>query len=318
MSGFSDTARPDLVDFGRVAVVMGGWAAEREVSLMSGRQVLDALLASGVDATALDAERDVVAVLQRDGYDRAFLILHGRGGEDGLVQGALELAGIPYTGTGVLGSALAMDKFRSKELCSYHGVPTATAERLGSVAEVEAAVARIGLPAVIKPVAEGSSIGVSMVQGTQQLAPAFDTARQHGDVMIEQYLAGSEVTCAVLHERCLPLVSIRAPGEFYDYDAKYIDDDTEYSCPAPLDAALTERIQQLALQVFAILACRGWARIDFMLDAAGEPQFMECNTAPGMTSHSLVPVAAGAAGIDFPTLCLEILSTSMTTGERAA
>ena len=216
----------------------------------------------------------------------------------------------------MLGSALAMDKFRSKELCSHHGVPTASAERIGSMTDTEAAAARIGLPVVIKPICEGSSIGVTLVQGTQQLSHAFDAARQYGEVMIEQCLAGSEITCAVLHGRCLPLVCIRAAGEFYDYDAKYIDDDTEYTCPALLSAALTERIQQLALQAFEVLACRGWARIDFMLDADGEPQFMECNTAPGMTSHSLVPIAAGAAGIDFPTLCLEILSTSMTTGVR--
>lgn len=304
--------------FGKVAVVMGGWSAERDVSLMSGQQVFEALVSQGVDAHAMDAGRDVASVLVSGGFNRAFLILHGRGGEDGHVQGALELAGVPYTGSGVLGSALAMDKFRSKTVCRDIGVPTADARMVSSLKQAQEAANEIGLPVVIKPTLEGSSIGVSMVNGTQSIAPAYADAEKHGPVMVERRLMGREVTAAILGEQCLPLVSMKGAGEFYDYEAKYFADDTEYQCPADLDAKLTSQIQQYALQVFKALDCSGWGRVDFMLDEENNPYFIECNTAPGMTSHSLLPMAAKQSGISYEALCMKILFETLTAEELAA
>lgn len=304
--------------FGKVAVVMGGWSAEREVSLMSGQQVFEALVSAGVDAHAMDAGRDVASVLVSGGFNRAFLILHGRGGEDGHVQGALELAGVPYTGSGVLGSALAMDKFRSKTICRENGVPTADAHLVNNLKDAQAAAASIGLPVVIKPTLEGSSIGVSMVNGTQSIAPAYAEAAQHGPVMVERRLMGREITAAILGDQCLPLVSMKGSGEFYDYEAKYIADDTEYQCPAKLDAQLTEQIQEYALQAFKALNCSGWGRVDFMLDENDKPYFVECNTAPGMTSHSLLPIAAEQSGISYENLCIQILVDTLSAEELAA
>jgi D-alanine-D-alanine ligase len=310
-----DTTSPTA--FGKVAVVMGGWSAERDVSLMSGQQVLDALVGSGVDAHAVDAGRDVGEVLARGGFDRAFLILHGRGGEDGTVQAALELAGIPYTGSGVLGSALAMDKARAKQLCRVAGIPTPIAERTQVFSEAQAAHQRIAGPVVVKPVSEGSSIGVSLVHDAADLESAWTEAHRYGDVLVEAFMPGAEVTAAVLEVsghglRSLPLVTMQAAGGFYDYDAKYLLDDTEYQCPANIPDDVAERLSAYALQAFQALGCRGWGRVDFMLDAAGEPQFIECNTAPGMTSHSLMPMAAAEAGIDFASLCLAILASSVS------
>ncbi len=304
--------------FGKVAVVMGGWSAEREVSLMSGQQIFEALSSAGVDAHAVDAGRDIATVLTRGGFDRAFLILHGRGGEDGTVQGALELAGLPYTGTGVLGSALCMDKWRSKALVSLHGVATPQAKRVQTLQEAEQAAQDIGYPVVVKPTLEGSSIGVTMVNYSQQIASAFDEARRYGPVLVEQRMTGREVTAAIVGRTALPLVSMQGADEFYDYKAKYLSDDTQYQCPVDLPDSLTEIIQQRALAAFDALGCRAWARVDFMLDADGQPQFIECNTAPGMTSHSLVPIAAAQAGVEFDTLCLQILSDTLSLAELAA
>lgn len=304
--------------FGKVAVVMGGWSAEREVSLMSGAQVLAALQAKGVDAHAVDAGRDIANVLVKEKFDRAFLIIHGRGGEDGTVQGALELAGVPYTGSGVLGSALSMDKFRSKEIIKQHEIPTADARRISSLNDAEQVVSELGLPVVVKPIFEGSSIGVSIVHGVQALKPAVNDALQYGDVMIEKFMSGAEVTAAILDDKALPLISMKATGEFYDYDAKYHAEDTSYICPAPLSAELTNEIQSMALRSFSALGCRGWGRVDFILDADGQPKFMECNTAPGMTSHSLVPMAANEVGINFEQLCVSILEQSLSSSEMAA
>lgn len=304
--------------FGKVAVVMGGWSAERDVSLMSGQQVFEALVSQGVDAHAMDAGRDVASVLVSGGFNRAFLILHGRGGEDGHVQGALELAGVPYTGSGVLGSALAMDKFRSKTICRDIGVPTAEAHMVSSLKEAQSAADDIGLPVVIKPTLEGSSIGVSMVNGSQSIAPAYTEAEKYGPVMVERRLMGREITAAILGDQCLPLVSMKASGEFYDYEAKYFADDTEYQCPADLDAALTSQIQQYAMQAFKALDCSGWGRVDFMLDEDNNPYFVECNTAPGMTSHSLLPIAAEQSGMSYETLCMKILVDTLTAEELAA
>lgn len=304
--------------FGKVAVVMGGWSAERDVSLMSGQQVFEALVSQGIDAHAMDAGRDVASVLVSGGFNRAFLILHGRGGEDGHVQGALELAGVPYTGSGVLGSALAMDKFRSKTVCRDIGVPTADARMVSSLKQAQTAANEIGLPVVIKPTLEGSSIGVSMVNGTQSIAAAYADAEKHGPVMVERRLMGREVTAAILGDQCLPLVSMKGAGEFYDYEAKYFADDTEYQCPADLDAKLSTQIQQYAIQAFKALDCSGWGRVDFMLDEDDNPYFVECNTAPGMTSHSLLPMAAKQSGISYEALCMKILFETLTAEELAA
>ena len=304
--------------FGRVAVVMGGWSAEREVSLMSGRQVLGALLAAGVDAHALDADRDIVRTLADGGFARAFLILHGRGGEDGTVQGALDLAGLPYTGSGVLGSALAMDKWRARSLCALAGVPIAEARLVETLDEAWAAARELGTPLVAKPVSEGSSIGVSTVDSENALPAAFEAARRHGPVLLERRLPGREVTVGILGELALPPVALRAAGEFYDYHAKYVAEDTEYVCPADLPAPLLERLGALALEAFETLGCRGWGRVDFILDADGEPRFIECNTAPGMTAHSLVPIAARAIGLDLAALCVEILAATLTAPSAAA
>jgi len=313
-----DSAQLSPSRFGKVAVVMGGWSAERDVSLMSGQQVFEALVSQGVDAHAVDAGRDVASVLVSGGFNRAFLILHGRGGEDGHVQGALELAGVPYTGSGVLGSALAMDKFRSKTVCRDIGVPTADARVVNSLKEAQSVAVDIGLPVVIKPTLEGSSIGVSMVNGTQSIAPAYADAAKHGPVMVERRLMGREITAAILGDQCLPLVSMKGSGEFYDYEAKYFADDTEYECPANLDATLSSQIQQYAMQAFKALDCSGWGRVDFMLDEDNNPYFIECNTAPGMTSHSLLPIAAKQSGMSYETLCMKILIDTLTAEELAA
>lgn len=301
--------------FGKVAVVMGGWSAEREVSLMSGQQVFDSLTSAGVDAHAVDAGQDIASVLTAGGFDRAFLILHGRGGEDGRVQAALDLAGIPYTGSGVLGSALCMDKWRAKSLVSLHGVATPKAQLVYTENEATDAVASIGLPVAVKPVNEGSSIGVTMVHSQNQVASAFLEARRYGPVLIEQFMSGREVTAAIVGDTNLPLVSMQATGEFYDYHAKYVADDTHYQCPVDLPDSVVECIQAMAMQAYKCLDCRGWGRVDFMLDETGSPQFIECNTAPGMTSHSLVPIAARQAGIGFESLCLIILSDTLPIEE---
>ncbi|MFK8080858.1 MAG: D-alanine--D-alanine ligase [Granulosicoccus sp.] len=299
--------------FGKVAVVMGGWSAEREVSLMSGQQVFESLSGAGVDAHPVDAGRDIATVLRQGGFDRAFLILHGRGGEDGQVQAALELAGIPYTGTGVLGSALCMDKWRAKALVSMQGVATPQARRVADIDEAIAAVEELGLPVVIKPTNEGSSIGVSVIRNKEALAEGFAEARRYGSVLIEQFMSGVEIAATVLCDKALPLVTTQAAGGFYDYNAKYVADDTEYVCPAVLPEQVTRQIQTMAIRVFETLDCRTWARIDFMLDANGKPQFIECNTIPGMTSHSLVPIAAIESGCSIETLCLRVLVDTLAT-----
>lgn len=297
--------------FGKVAVVMGGWSAEREVSLMSGQQIFDALSRAGVDAHPVDAGRDIASVLSAGGFDRAFLILHGRGGEDGLVQAALELAGIPYTGTGVLGSALCMDKWRAKALVSLQGVATPAAQLAEELSDALSIVSSMGLPVVIKPTSEGSSVGVSIVSDNTQIASAFELASEFGEVLIEKFMSGSEVTAGIIDGQVLPLVSMRAANGFYDYHAKYIAEDTEYVCPALLDKKTTIDIQVMALKAYKALGCSGWARVDFMLDEQGAAHFIECNTAPGMTSHSLVPLAAKESGLDFGALCMQILASTL-------
>ena len=297
--------------FGKVAVVMGGWSAEREVSLMSGQEIFDSLSRAGVDAHPVDAGRDIASVLLSGGFDRAFLILHGRGGEDGHVQAALELAGIPYTGTGVLGSALCMDKWRAKSFVSLQGIATPEAKLVTTVEQAVDAVKEFGLPVVIKPTNEGSSIGVSVVTSQNAVGEAFEEAHRYGPALIERFMSGAEVTATILEDVVLPLVSMKAAGEFYDYHAKYLAEDTEYVCPAVLDDKVTQDIQAMAMAAFTALDCRGWGRVDFMLDEHGEPHFIECNTSPGMTSHSLVPIAAREAGLSFDALCLQILAGTL-------
>jgi D-alanine-D-alanine ligase len=304
--------------FGRVAVLMGGTSAEREVSLMSGEAVTAALRARGVDATPVDVGRDLPRVLASNNFDRAWIALHGRGGEDGTVQGLLDFLGLPYTGSGVLGSAISMDKLRSKQLFAGAGLPTAPWQALRGPADLEAAVAQLGLPLMIKPAAEGSSIGMSKVEQAGAMAAAWERAAACGcEVFAERWLSGAEYTVAILKGRALPLVRIEAQGGFYDYQAKYFSDETRYHCPAGLAADREHELAALALAAFEAAGASGWGRIDLMLDAAGAPLILEANTVPGMTSHSLVPMAAAQAGIDFAELCWQVLETSLASSAGA-
>jgi len=302
-------------DFGKVAVLMGGPSGEREVSLKSGAAVLAALKRQGVDAHGIDAGPDVLERLQRDGYARAFIVLHGRWGEDGVIQGGLEVIGLPYTGSGVLGSALAMDKLRTKFLWSAAGIPTPPYEVLAKDTDFSQVAARLGLPLFVKPSREGSSLGVAKVKSVPDLKRAWEMAAKLDDcVLAERGIDGAEVTCAVLGSQVLPLIRIETATEFYDYEAKYLRDDTTYRCPSGLDAAVEKKIQTLALRAFESLGCSGWGRVDFMVDRSNVPYVLEVNTVPGMTDHSLVPKAAAAAGIGFDELCLRILETSFYGG----
>ncbi|MBD3669364.1 MAG: D-alanine--D-alanine ligase [Gammaproteobacteria bacterium] len=298
--------------FGKVAVLMGGWSAEREVSLKSGAAVLAALKARGVDAHGVDVDRNVVQVLQGGAFDRAFNILHGRGGEDGELQGVLEILGIPYTGSGVMASALSMDKLRTKQLWLGAGLPTPAFEMLKPGFDGDTVVAKLGLPIMVKPAREGSSIGMSKVSDAAQLQAAFDKAIEFDDaVLAESWIHGSEYTAAILGRESLPLIRLQPAAEFYDFDAKYVSDDTGYQCPCGLDEDKEAELQQLALEAFDVLGSHGWGRVDIMLDEAGRPWLLESNTLPGMTDHSLVPMAARAAGIEFDDLVMRILEGSM-------
>lgn len=301
--------------FGKVAVLMGGWSAEREVSLKSGAAVLAALQRRGVDAHPIDAGRDVLHQLEAGGFDRAFIVLHGRGGEDGALQGALEVMGLPYTGSGVLASALGMDKWRSKLTWQAAGLPVPEFALLEADSAPEEVVDRLGLPLFVKPANEGSSIGISKVEQAGQLAAAYtEAARYDRLVLAERFIGGGEYTVAVLGGQALPAIRIAPAREFYDYEAKYLRDDTGYHIPCGLPAEREQELQRLALEGFAVLGGRGWGRVDFLLDEAGRAYLLEVNTVPGMTDHSLVPMAAAAAGIDFEQLVWRILETSM---ERA-
>ncbi|TSE20098.1 D-alanine--D-alanine ligase B [Tepidimonas alkaliphilus] len=304
----------DVRALGKVAVLMGGRSAEREVSLMSGQGVLAALRRRGVDAHPFDpAERDLCE-LKRAGFARAFIALHGRWGEDGTVQGLLELLGIPYTGSGVQACAVAIDKTLTKRLWQAEGLPTPAWRRVASVAEAEAALEALGAPMIVKPAREGSTIGLTKVMARGQCADAYRLAARHDpEVLCEQFIAGPEVTCAVLGHgaaaQALPLIRIVAPGGQYDYHAKYFSDATRYLVPSGLPPEQEAAIQALVLRAYRALGCRGWARADVMIDeASGQPYLLELNTAPGMTSHSLVPMAAQAAGLDYDTLCLRLLA----------
>ncbi len=297
--------------FGKVAVLMGGPSAEREVSLKSGAAVLAALLRQGVDAHSVDPDRGVLQALTREKYDRAFIVLHGRWGEDGVIQGALETIDMPYTGCGVLASALGMDKLRCKYLWAGAGIPVPPYAVLTRGSDFAAVARQLGLPMFVKPAREGSSFGITRVTRAEDLKAAYETAARFDDqVLAEKAITGPELTCAVLGDQALPVIRIETATEFYDYEAKYVRDDTRYLCPAGIPDGLEQQVRKLALDVFRTIDGRGWGRVDFMVDGAGQPYVLEVNTVPGMTDHSLVPKAAKAAGIDFDALVMRILETS--------
>ncbi len=298
--------------FGKVAVLYGGLGAERPVSLKSGATVLRGLLDSGVDAHGIDVGKDILQVLLAGKFDRVFNILHGRGGEDGVLQGALELLDLPYTGCGVMASAISMDKLMTKRIWLGAGLPTPDYRVLTADTDFAAVVAELGLPLMVKPVSEGSSIGMSKVTEGDQLQAAYELAANSDPVVIaEQWVTGSEYTAGILDGESLPLIRLEVPGEFYTYEAKYISDDTRYFCPCGLSAEEEQAIQALAQQAFAAVNGRGWGRVDMMRDQAGNPWLIEVNTNPGMTDHSLVPMAARAQGMDIGALVVRILETTL-------
>ena len=295
--------------FGKVAVLFGGRSAEREISLMSGNGVLRALRAKGVDAHGFDpAERDLFE-LRREGFARCFIALHGRGGEDGTLQGALETLGLPYTGSGVMGSAIAMDKWRTKMIWLANGLPTPRYRILEAGDEWSAVARELGLPLIVKPANEGSTLGLTKVTSAAQLPAAYElAAAKYRDIALaEQFIDGPEYTASIVADAPLPLIRIEAPQGNYDYQNKYFTDDTKYHCPSGLPAAKEQALQALALKAFKLLGCSGWGRVDLMLDAKGNAWLLEVNTSPGMTGHSLVPMAARAVGVSYEDLCVQIL-----------
>ena len=299
------------MDSSMLGLVFGGDSAEREVSLRTGAAVAGALDRSGIDYQAFDGAPAVVDAAREGRVGRVLNMLHGRGGEDGCLQGALALYGVPVSGSGVLASALTMDKLQTKRVWRAAGVPTPDWRIARSPRDAAAIGADLGPPVFVKPAREGSSVGMSRVMEAGQLAAAVSRALEHDDcVLVERLIEGPEYTAAVLDREVLPLIRIATPRDFYDYDAKYHAGDTEYHCPCGLDPAREEALRALALQAFDVLGCRGWGRVDFLLDPQGEPRLLEVNTVPGMTDHSLVPMAAAAAGIDFDQLVMRILDTA--------
>jgi D-alanine-D-alanine ligase len=298
----------DVRALGKVAVLMGGPSAEREISLLSGNGVLAALREKGVDAHAFDPKERSLFDLKRDGFRRAFIALHGRYGEDGTVQGALEVLGIPYTGSGVMASALSMDKWRTKLVWLASGIPTPRYALLDESSDWSTVARLLGLPLIVKPAHEGSTLGLTKVRSLADLPAAYALAAQFDPlVLAEEFIEGQELTASLLGEEALPLIRIEAPQGNYDYQNKYFTDDTKYHCPAGVSAALEDEIRRVALACFRVLGCRGWGRADVMLRPDGGFSFLEMNTSPGMTGHSLVPMAARAVGISYPDLCLRIL-----------
>lgn len=297
-------------DFGKVAVLLGGHSSERDISLLSGNAVLAALRRRGVDARAFDPAERPLEDLKREGFTRAFIALHGRYGEDGILQGALELLGIPYTGSGVMASALAMDKWRTKLIWQALGIATPRYALLAENTDAGALVERLGLPLIVKPVCEGSTIGLTKVTKAAQLGEAHRLAAKYDRlVLVEEFIAGQELTVSILDEHALPIVRIE-PAELYDYQAKYFSDDTKYFCPSGLPEDVERTLQTDALAAYHAVGCEGWGRVDLILDTAGNGYFLEVNTSPGMTSHSLVPMAAKQAGMDFDELVVRILATT--------
>ena len=299
------------MNFGKVAVLLGGKSAEREVSLKSGGMVLNALRSRGVDALPFDpAERGLDALIG-ERFERAFIALHGRFGEDGTVQGVLEWLGIPYTGSGVLASALAMDKLRTKLLWHAEGLPTPPYAVLTKDSDLRAVARKLGIPLMVKPASEGSSIGMSKVRSAARLDKAYALAVNYDRVVIaEKFIDGTELTAGILGDQVLPLIKIETPRDFYDYEAKYIADDTRYIVPCGLSAGRERDMQALCLKAFRAVGCRGWGRVDLMLNRQGRPFVLEVNTVPGMTDHSLVPKAARAVGMSYEDLCLRILEAA--------
>lgn len=302
-------------DFGRVGVLYGGKSAEREVSLMSGQGVHEALRSMGVDAHLFDLGEKGLVELAQAGFDRVFIALHGRFGEDGTLQGALEWLGIPYTGSGVMASGVAMDKIMTKRIWQHVGLPTPDFVELFDAKDVPAAVQRLGVPMIMKPPHEGSTVGVVRVDHADQAQAAFETAMHYDTVVLaEQFIRGRELTVPIIgtgeQARALPVIDIVAPQGNYDFEHKYYSNDTQYFCPADLPAELTAQVQDLAVRAFQALGCEGWARTDFMLDEQNRPWLLEMNTSPGMTSHSLVPMAAKAEGCSYAQLCVNILATA--------
>jgi D-alanine-D-alanine ligase len=314
------TAMPEIRQLGRVAVLMGGSSAEREISLMSGQGVLQALREQGVDAHAFDPHQRPLQDLKAGGFDRVFIALHGRGGEDGCLQGALELMQLPYTGSGVMASSICMDKVMTKRVWLAEGLPTPRWVRLDSTdlqrERIRAVPDELGLPLIVKPPREGSSIGVSKVSGYSQMQAAVELAAGYDpDVLCEEFIEGEEVTCAVLGQgeqaHALPVVRITAPDGAYDYQNKYFTDDVKYLVPSGLPASEEQAIQRITLQAYRTRGCRGWGRADLMIRASDRKAFLlEMNTSPGMTSHSLVPMSARAAGIGYGELCVRLLAAA--------
>ena len=303
----------DAREFGRVAVLLGGTSSEREISLKSGNACLAALLKRGVDAHPFDPKEKPLAELISRKFDRVFIALHGPGGEDGTLQGALEFLGLPYTGSGVMGSAIGMDKLRTKRLAQAVGIPTTDYMVLRSPADLDNCIERLGLPMIVKPATQGSSVGMTKVEKADQLLGAYQAAAMlEPDVFAEPWITGSEYTVAVLHGRALPSIRIETPATFYDYQAKYFRTDTKYHCPSGLSAEAEKHLANLALATFTAVGAEGWGRADFMMDKAGKPYLLEINTVPGMTDHSLVPMAARALEISFEQLVWQVLETSFT------
>lgn len=300
-------------DLGKVAVLMGGWSAEREVSLKSGAAVLAALLEKNVDAHKIDVKREsVYEDLKTGQYDRVFIVLHGPGGEDGVIQSLLDILQLPYTGSGVLASAIAMDKLRCKELLQGADLPTPNYMKIEATTDMSYVGAMLGFPIMVKPTLEGSSIGMSKVVEEEGLNKAWQIASEYGDtVLAEQWVQGKEYTVAILGRTALPVIRLETKRDFYDFAAKYDDDDTQYHCPCGLTEEQESQLQRLALSAFDVIGAKGWGRVDIMADDEGKPSIIEINTVPGMTSHSLVPMAAKAKGLSFAELVYEILSQTM-------
>jgi D-alanine-D-alanine ligase len=309
----------DPAAFGRVVVLLGGESAEREISLLTGAAVLKALQNKGVQAEGLDAGRDLVARLTAGRYDRVWIALHGRGGEDGTLQGLLSFLGLPFTGSGVLGSAISMDKLRTKRLLQGAGLPTPRYCVIRNEADLVEAGEQLGLPVMVKPSDEGSSIGMTKVERPDQMKAAWALASGFNcDVFAEEWVAGPEYTAAVLHDRVLPLIRIQTDSNFYDYQAKYFSDDTRYLCPCGLPPAQERELAEVARAAFEAVGAEGWGRVDIMVSPQVGPLILEINTVPGMTSHSLVPMAAAAAGTGFDDLVWQILETSLSTAPGAS
>jgi len=305
-------------DFGKVAVLMGGNSAERDISLQSGGDALAALRRTGLDAHGIDARGDYLCRLPEQRFSRAFIALHGCPGEDGTVQGGLETLGLPYTGSGVLACALAMDKSLCKRVWSSHGLPTPEFAEAEDYAGLEAAAERLGLPLAIKPARGGSSLGIGKVTQRQELYPAWQAARRHDNrVLAERWLAGGEYTVPILHGAALPAIRLETPRPFYDYVAKYESEDTRYLCPCGLGTERERQLAELALRGFRALGAEGWGRMDLLLDRDDKPFLLELNTVPGLTDHSLVPMSARHRGLSFDALVVEILKTSLYRGAAA-